>query len=97
MAQFDVYRYGVGYVLDVQADLMADLDNRVVIPLLPLDQAPKAANRLNPIFPIDDADHMLLTQYMAAISTSLLREKVCSLKSAHFVIKAAIDMIFDGV
>lgn len=38
MARFDVYlTSSSGYLLDVQADLLAGLNTRVVVPLLPLD------------------------------------------------------------
>lgn len=41
MARFDVYRYSdaVPFVVDVQADLLAELKTRTVIPLLPQNQA----------------------------------------------------------
>ena len=54
MARFDVYanRGGLGFLLDVQADLMTRLNTRMVVPLLPLDAAPTPATRLNPIFEV---------------------------------------------
>ena len=57
MGRFDVYptpgRGGLGYVLDVQADLLKSLRTRVVVPLLPPDAAPKPARSLNPAFLIN--------------------------------------------
>ena len=52
MAKFDVYRQKLGgcHVLDCQADLLSDLNTRLVVPLLPIGEAPKPAIRLNPIF-----------------------------------------------
>lgn len=52
MARFGVYRHpeGKGYLLDIQADLLRHLNTRVVVPLLPLDIAPKPAKTLNPVF-----------------------------------------------
>jgi toxin CcdB len=54
MAKFSVYPNleGGGYLIDVQADLMRHLNTRMVIPLLPLDVAPKPAKTLNPLFDI---------------------------------------------
>jgi len=52
MAKYDVYIVQDNYVLDVQADLLSDLNIRVVIPLILPDQAPQPARRLNPIFEI---------------------------------------------
>lgn len=51
MERFNVYRNpsGSGYLLNVQADFMDSFNTRVVIPLLPLDEAPKPAKTLNPL------------------------------------------------
>lgn len=56
MAQFDVYenpnpdtQKTVPYLLDVQADLLADLATHVVVPLVPVAIMGKAARYLNPV------------------------------------------------
>lgn len=68
MARFDVYlTSSSGYLLDVQADLLAGLNTRVVVPLLPLDNAPKAAKHLNPIFDINNQAYLMATQFIIAI------------------------------
>ena len=48
MARFDVYANpgGAGYVFDVQADVLHELNTRIVVPLLPPAQAPLPAKRL---------------------------------------------------
>ena len=43
-------RDGPGYLMDVQADMLNRLNTRVVVPLLPLSEAPKPAKVLNPQF-----------------------------------------------
>jgi len=98
MAKFDVYRNGegVGYLLDCQADLLASLNTRFVIPLLPLDRAPMPAGRLNPLFDIAAIKHSMVTQFAAAVPVSLLREKVASLQSNDIAIGNAIDMLLAG-
>lgn len=50
MARFDVYQNpdGQGALLDVQADLLSQLNTRVVVPLLPASYAPIPAKHLNP-------------------------------------------------
>lgn len=76
MARFDVYASpsGSGYVLDVQADVLEGLNTRIVVPLLPVSQAPVPAKRLNPVFEIGSEPHVMVTQFMAAaVSRSLLR------------------------
>jgi toxin CcdB len=69
MARFEVFANpgGAGYVLDVQADVLSELNTRIVAPLLPLTQAPVPADRLNPVFEIGDAPHVMVTQFMAAV------------------------------
>jgi toxin CcdB len=96
MAQFDYHRHGPGYLLDVQADLMEGLNIRMAIPLLPPDVAPRQAHRLNPVFVIEGAPFVLLTQYMASVPISELAPPAGSLADEYYVIKAAIDMLFDG-
>ena len=56
MARFEVFANpgGAGYVLDVQADVLSELNTRIVVPLLPLTQAPVPADRLNPVFNIGE-------------------------------------------
>jgi toxin CcdB len=99
MAQFDYYRNpnGGGYLLDVQADLLAALNSRVVVPLLPASAAPKPADRLNPIFEIEGDDFVLATQFMAAVPARELQQHVGSLAQARYDLQRAIDIVFSGV
>jgi len=39
----------------------------------------------------------MVTQFLASVPMSELREKSGSLQHEHYVIKPAIDMLFDGV
>ena len=47
--------------MDVQASLLDHLNTCVVVPLLPLDAAPKPAKVLNPTFEINGARHVMAT------------------------------------
>jgi toxin CcdB len=98
VARFDVYRNpaGDGYLLDLQSDLVSGLNTRVVAPLLPLVDAPRPADRLNPVFDIADSQFVMATQFMAAVPTSELRESAGSLAEQHDAIMNALDMIFTG-
>ena len=98
MARFEVYANpdGAGYVLDVQADLLNELNTRIVVPLLTLAQAPVPAQRLNPVFEIGDEPHVMVTQFMAAVPRSLLRSPVTSLRGQDNEIMAALDMVLVG-
>ena len=98
MARFEVYANpaGPGYVLDVQADVLDGLNTRIVIPLLPLAQAPAPAQRLNPVFEIGDEPCVMVTQFMAAVPRELLRSPVTSLLGQDSEIIAALDMVLVG-
>jgi len=97
MTQFDLYRLGDSLVMDVQADLLDRLSTRIVAPLLPETEAPRPADRLNPVFVIEGTRYVLLPQFMAAVPLVELRDKVGSLAAERDRIKAAVDMVFDGV
>lgn len=98
MARFGVYRNpgGVGYLLDLQADLLHNMTTRVVAPLLPLDKAPKPARTLNPIFEIEGVEMVMVTQAMAAVPVQLLKNKILSLEPLRNEITAALDLLFHG-
>lgn len=98
MARFDVYpnREGVGYLLDCQADLLSNLNTRFVVPLLPLEEAPQAARRLNPIFEIKGNSYVMVTQFAATVPSNVLREPITSLAAEEISIGNAIDMLLTG-
>ncbi|WP_445766433.1 CcdB family protein [Rheinheimera sp.] len=97
MARFDVYKTNqAGYLLDVQTDLLAGLNTRVVVPLLPANNAPKPAKRLNPVFDIDGQQLLMATQYMAAIPATELKQVIISLADHHHEVSEALDMLFVG-
>lgn len=97
MAQFDIFPHENGFLLEVQSDLLDGLNTRMVVPLLPVNQAPKPAEQLNPVFVIGEGRYVMLTQFMGAMPVSELRGKVGSLAHEYHVIKPAIDILFDGV
>ena len=100
MARFDVHARrdgGGGYLLDVQADLLSGLNTRLVVPLLPLDQAPAPAARLNPLFDIAGQRHVMVTQFAAAVHVSELGERVITFAQAHETVTAALDLLITGV
>jgi len=97
VAQFDVHRLGSGFVLDCQSDLLNQIDSRFVVPLIPVADAPKVAQRLNPVFDIDGKDHVMLTQAAAAIARRELGSIVTSLPDHSFEITGAIDVLVSGV
>ncbi|WP_457581038.1 CcdB family protein [Ensifer canadensis] len=97
MARYDVYANpGGGLVLDVQTDMLDELKTRVVVPLLPMEAAPKPAKRLNPVFEVSGVRYTLVTQFLAAIPLSALADPVANLSERHDEIVAALDMVFHG-
>ncbi len=98
MAQYDLFANpaGGGYLLDVQSDLLEGLNVRAVVPLLPQGDAPIAASRLNPVFEIEGAAHLMMTQYIAAVPASLLKAQVGDLSARFDAITSALDMLFHG-
>ena len=99
MARFDVYASpdSIGYLLDVQADLLDALNTRIVVPLMPLDAAPTPAKRLNPIFEIQSGRYVMVTQFLSAVPASLLKAPVLSLASCDSEITQALDLALTGV
>jgi toxin CcdB len=98
MARFDVYRNpeGSGYLLDIQASLLSHLNTRVVAPLLPPDEAPRPAQRLNPRFHIGADEVIMVTQFLAAVPSSMLKGPVGTLSDRHGEIVAAVDFLMQG-
>lgn len=98
MPRFTIYANpgGSGFLLDVQADMMSHLNTRIVIPLLPLTEAPIPAKTLNPRFEIEGTAYSMVTQYMAAVPSKGLRGAVLSAEDRHDEIVAALDLLLQG-
>ena len=98
MARFDVYKMATarGFLLDVQTDLLSGLNTRVVVPLLPLTDAPIPAQRLNPVLEIENLEVLMATQFLAAVPESELKEVVGNLEGPQNEITVALDMLFTG-
>lgn len=98
MARHDVYanKGGSGWLLDVQAEILQLLDTRIVVPLLPIGKAPMRASRLNPTFVIEKEEVSMVTQYLAAVQGSGLRDPIANLSANHREIIDAMDMLFIG-
>jgi toxin CcdB len=99
MARFSVFKNpeGLGYLLDVQANLLSHLNTRVVLPLLPQSHAPKPADTLNPTFVIDGVPHVLVTQFMAAVPCAMLQSFTLSVEDRAHEVVAALDYLFQGI
>jgi len=98
MVRFSVYKNNdsLGYLLDVQSDILSGLNTRTVVPLERIDDSPKPAAYLNPIFVIENESYVMLTQFIAAIPESELNKRVTNLSEFHSEIMTALDMLFTG-
>lgn len=100
MACLDVYSMPggsqVGYVVDVQADLLSNLATRIVVPLLSEDAAPKPISELNPVFEILGVRYFMVTQATASIPGRELKRAVASLTDHHDRITRALDILLLG-
>jgi toxin CcdB len=96
MAQYDVYAYKNGFLIDVQSDLLDQMNTRVVVPLLPIAEAPPQLTRLNPIFALNGVDYALVPQHMAAITLRELGSPDSNMSARHDHIRTALDMLFIG-
>lgn len=102
MAQLEVHRNlnrktsrTIPYPLDVQADSLAVLATRVVVPLISADKV-RAARRLNPEFTIGEHPVVMSTAELAGIPARVLGDKVASLKATRNEIVSALDLLFTG-
>lgn len=98
MARFDAFANpeGAGYLLVVQAGILDHLNTRVVVPLLPPSEAPLPARILNPVFDIGTDSVVMVTQFMAAVPCTLLKNPLTTLESRRGEIVAAIDLLMQG-
>ncbi len=102
MAQFDLHRNPKGgaypLLVDVQADLLANLATRVVVPLTSVKRhGARPITRLNPVVRIGTVDYVVVFQELAAVPTSALGDVVGSLASRRADLVAAIDLLFTGI
>ena len=96
MAKFDVFRTTDGWLaLDCQSNTLRHLNTRLVVPLIPFDEAPIAGDRLNPLFDIEGGV-VMLTQFAASLPVTELRNHIASLVDQEYVIGAALDMLISG-
>lgn len=98
MARFDVYRLKHAHrlVIDCQSDWLEALRTRFVVPLLPIDEAPKPAARLNPVYAVEGVEMAMLTQYASAVAVDELGDRVASLTNEADAVMAALDMLICG-
>ncbi len=99
MAKFDVYKFGNKSILllDVQADILRDLETRIVIPLRIYSKVPgESQSRLKPVLNIQGQDYILLTSELATVLKKDLSNPICNIEGYHLEILTALDFLFQG-
>lgn len=103
--QFDVYKNRNAssskrfpLLLDVQAELLEDLDTRVVVPLAARDDfAEKILTGLTPALKFKGKHFVAVTPHIAGIARRDLGESVGNLGHSRQELIAALDLLFTGV
>ncbi len=99
IARFDVYeikRTESRYVVDVQADLLAELSTRVVVPLLPPSLMTARIRDLNPAITIGTETFLFHPQLILTIPKQALRRHVTQLTVERDSITRALDILLTG-
>jgi toxin CcdB len=101
MAQFDVHRNPRGgafpLLLDIQADVVARLATRVVVPLARRKgYGAQPLTRLNPIVTMNGVEYVLVFQELAGIPASALGARVGSMAARRAELIAALDWLITG-
>lgn len=101
MARFDVYTFkgkSVPLVVDIQANLLEDLDTRVVMPLIPeLHAKQEITPRLKPIVKVNGENYVLMTTDIGTVTKTSLGAFVCNIeKDFRQDITNALDFLFQG-
>ncbi|EGA3604753.1 CcdB family protein [Salmonella enterica] len=87
-------------LLDVTSDIIGQLNRRIVIPLLPVENYPGSTRpeRLVPLVRLtDDKEYAVMTHEMASIPARSLGAVFCDASPYRSEIKAAIDFLLDGI
>lgn len=103
MSQFDIYENSnpasadlVPYLLDVQQGLHADLETRLVIPLVRGIPQRQRIPRLCPSFVVNAEEVTLSTPEMGAYPVMRLGRRVGSLVDERSEVFAAMDFLLSG-
>ena len=101
--QCDVHRNAdedsgqIPYLLDIRANLLAELQTRVVVPLILARSFGRKAARLHPQFTIDGQDVVMATHLIAAVREQTSGDAVASLQADRELVPNAIDVLWAGV
>ena len=91
-------RKDIPYLLDVQSDLLAALDTRVVVPVFTRKAAPaRTMARLTPELKIGDELLVVMTPQMAGVRIKDLGAAAGDLSAHRAEILASLDLLLTGI
>lgn len=101
MSQFDVFRSRTSaaypLLVDLQADIHAKLDTRIVVPLMTLARfGGKPPTRLTPVLTVRGEDYVAMFPSLLAVPRSALGHVVDSLATQRSALIAALDLLVTG-
>jgi toxin CcdB len=105
MGQFSVFKNknprsktAFPFLVDVQSNLLAELQTRVVIPLAKSPElAKKPISTLSPLVEVQGQKYVLLTPQLAGISRSDLGAEVTNIAEHRDAVIAALDCLITGI
>ncbi len=84
-------------LLDIQAEILSDLNTRVVVPLLSQDLAGLEREvRLHPLLTVGDTDYVMMTTHLGAVPVSDLGSIVANVEVQRQTVIDAIDFLLQG-
>jgi toxin CcdB len=101
IARFDVYRPKMNgatpLVLEVQADLLSDLQSRVIVPLQRCQPNRRdTISRLLPVVRIGDEEYQLATANIGTVLVSDLGVPIGNLENQRSIVVDANDFLLQG-
>lgn len=105
MKQFTVYRnksrnkQAYLYFIDVQADMLAHLNTRLVMPLTERGHSNSQVKALTPVINIEQADYVVLATMITATDVKNLKAEDAVMDASHLrdQLVSAIDMMILGI
>lgn len=105
MKQFSVYKnksrnkQAYPYFIDVQADMLAHLNTRLVMPLTPKANANSQVKALTPVITIGQVDYVVLATMITTTDVKNLKAEDAVMDASHLrdQLVSAIDMMILGI
>ena len=105
MKQFAVYKnksrnkQAYPYFIDVQAEMLAHLNTRLVMPLTQKANSNSQVKALTPVITIEQVDYVVLTTMITTTDVKNLKDEDAIINASHLrdQLVAAIDMMILGI